>query len=397
MTQSVLGPSVLDGHQWLQVLWEQTSDAMALSDEAGIVLAANPAYYRLYGYGPQEVLGKSFALIFPNEQRATAEADYESMFTSTEPVPLVQSSVRTKDGLERVVEVRVSFVEERGHRKAMLSIIRDVTDEVAARRQAAHAKAELQAFLFSLSHDIKSPLAVIKGHAQVLRRQFARRAEPPSVDRLVDGLGQIEASAVRVAGLVDDLVEVATVQEGESMPLHRSEVDLVPLVHETIGRHERLADQHEFRLDANPESIVGFWDGPRLGRVIDNLLGNAIKYSPEGGLISIDVRLGPSPLAERDSMARAQESESRPGVLLSVEDNGIGIAAEDLAHVFDRFRRGGNVPETVVGTGIGLTSVAQILRQHGGTIDISSGSGQGTRVTVWLPIHGADEGADVSP
>src|SRR5437762_2974872 len=154
MTQSVLGPSVLEGHQWLQVLWEQTSDAMALSDEAGIVLAANPAYYRLYGYGPDEVLGKSFALIFPKEQRATAEADYESMFTSVEPVPLVQSSVRTKEGLERVVEVRASFVEEGGHRKAMLSIIRDVTDEVAARRQAAHAKAELQASLFSLSHDI---------------------------------------------------------------------------------------------------------------------------------------------------------------------------------------------------------------------------------------------------
>ena len=388
MTQSVLGPSVLDGHQWLQVLWEQTSDAMALSDEAGIVLAANPAYSRLYGYSRDEVLGKSFALIFPKELRATAEADYESTFTTAEPLPVVQSSVRTKDGLERIVEVRVSFVEEGGHRKAMLSIIRDVTEEVAARRQAALAKAELQAFLFSLSHDIKSPLAVIKGHAQVLRRRFARRAEPPSVERLVDGLAQIEASAVRVAGLVDDLVEVATVQDGESMPLHRSEVDLVPLVHETIERHERLADQHEFRLAANPESVVGFWDGPRLGRVLDNLLGNAIKYSPEGGVISIHVRLGASPIAEPHGIARADESDARPGVLLSVEDNGIGIAAEDLPHVFDRFRRGGNVPETVVGTGIGLTSVAQIVHQHGGTIDISSGLGQGTRVTVWLPLTG---------
>src|SRR5579859_6559940 len=264
MTQSVLGASVLKGHQWLQVLWEQTSDAMALSDEAGIVVAANPAYFRLYGYGPDEVLGKSFALIFPTEQRATAEAEYETVFRSAEPIPPVQSSVRTKEGLERVVEVRVSFVEERGRHTAMLSIIRDVTDEVTARRQAAHAKAELQAFLFSLSHDIKSPLAVIKGHAQVLRRQFAARAEPPSVERLVDGLGQIEASASRVAGLLDDLVEVAKVQAGDSLPLHRSELDVVPLAHETIERYQRLADQHQFVLHAQPESIVGFWDGPRM-------------------------------------------------------------------------------------------------------------------------------------
>jgi signal transduction histidine kinase len=202
---------------------------------------------------------------------------------------------------------------------------------------------------------------------------------------------------VRVAGLVDDLVEVATVQDGEAMPLHRSEVDLLPLVHETIERHQRLADQHEFRLNADPASMVGFWDGPRLRRVLDNLVGNAIKYSPGGGLISIHIGLAASPVGERDGMAPANHTGSRPGVLLSVQDNGIGIAAEDLPHIFDRFRRGSNVPETVVGTGIGLTSVAQIVHQHGGTIHISSGLGQGTRVTVWLPIDGADGGTDVSP
>jgi PAS domain S-box-containing protein len=389
MAQSVLGASVLEGHQWLQLLWDQTSDAMALSDETGIVLAANSAYHRLYGFGPDEVLGKSFAVIFPDEQRATAEAEYKAIFGSAEPPPLVQSTVVTRDRLERVVEVRVSFVQEHGHRKAMLSVVRDVTEEVAARREAEHARAELRAFLFSLSHDIKSPLAVIKGHAQVLRRQLARRPEPPSLERLVHGLVQIEASALRVAGLVDDLVEVATVQDGESMPLHRSEVELVSLARETIDRHQRLANYCEFLLDADPDSIFGFWDGPRLGRVLDNLIGNAIKYSPDGGLITVQLRLGCLPAAESDENACANDSPSSSGVLISVEDNGIGIAAEDLPHVFDGFHRGVNVPDAVGGTGIGLTSVAQIVRQHGGTIDISSGLGSGTRVTIWLPFGGA--------
>jgi PAS domain S-box-containing protein len=270
---------VLATDQWLRQLWEHTSEAMALSDPDGIVLAANPAYYRLYGYGPDEVLGKSFALIFPSDQRAWAETQYQEVFQSGQPPPVMQSVIRSKSGLEQIVESRVSFLEEHGRRTAMLSILRDVTDEVTARRAAARAEQDLRTLLFSLSHDIKSPLAVIKGHAQVLRRHIVRRASAPPLDRLTDGLAQIEASALRVAGLVDELVEVATLQEGASLPLHLASVDLVAIVRETIERHQRLADRHQLVADLAVESLRGLWDAPRLIRVLDNLLGNAIKYS----------------------------------------------------------------------------------------------------------------------
>jgi signal transduction histidine kinase len=281
----------------------------------------------------------------------------------------------------------------------MLSIVRDVTDEVTARRAAARAEHDLRTLLFSLSHDIKSPLAVIKGHTQVLRRHIVPRASAPPLDRLTDGLAQIEASALRVAGLVDELVEVATLQEGASLPLHLASVDLVAVVRETIERHQRLADRHQLVADLAVDSLRGLWDAPRLVRVLDNLLGNAIKYSPAGGLITVRVRPGAppqgpaaagwAPEADRDSVRRC------PGVLVSVEDHGIGIDDHDLAHVFDRFRRGGNVPDTVLGSGIGLTSVEQIVHQHGGTVDIASRVGAGTTVTVWLPLRHED-GPDTS-
>jgi PAS domain S-box-containing protein len=389
MAQRVLGVGVLDGHEWLHLVWEQTSDAMALSNAEGIVLAANPAYYRLYGYGPDEVIGKSFAVIFPSERRATAEVEYLDVFRSDHTPPPVQSMVRSKDGRDHVVDVRVSFVEEHGHREAMLSIIRDITEELSARTEATHAQHELRALVFSLSHDIKSPLAVIKGHAQVLRRQIARNTELRPLERLVESLAQIEASALRVAGLIDDLVEVATLQDGQPLPLQCSELDLVSLARETVERHERRADQHQFVIRAESESIHGFWDGPRLTRVLDNLLDNAIKYSPEGGVITVTVCLRRRPRQSAPADANQTPRQSgcwrQDGVLLVVEDTGIGIADEDLPHVFDRFRRGGNVPDAVVGRGIGLTTVAQIVHQHGGTVDLQSSIGSGTRALVWLP------------
>jgi PAS domain S-box-containing protein len=354
---------------WLREIWECASDAIALSDPEGIVLAANPAYYRLYGFEPADVLGRSFAIIFPDDQRALAEEQYREVFASDLAPPILQSTVRRQDGRERVVETRVSFIEEANRRTAMLSIVRDVTDEVNARRDAARAEHDLRELLFSLSHDIKNPLAVIKGHAQVLRRHVVQRLAAPPLDRLKSGLAQIEASATRLDGLADELVELAALPGGSPLPLHLASVDLVALAREAVDRHQRLTDEHQLSLDQAVESLRGRWDGPRLVRVLDNLLANAIKYSPAGGPINVRV-------AAEGSRA-----------LVAVEDRGIGIDAADLPHVFDRFHRGANVPDMVVGSGIGLTSVRQIVEQHGGDVHIVSSPGAGTSVTAWLPLE----------
>jgi PAS domain S-box-containing protein len=381
----VLGVHAPVDEPWLRQLWEHTTDAMAISDPNGVVLAANPAYYRLYGYGPEEVLGASFALIFPPEQREWAEAQYQEVFRSEHPPPVLQSVVTSRSGQEHVVESRVSFLERDGQRTAMLSIVHDVTQLVAAERAAAQARQNLSAVLFSLSHDIKSPLAVIKGYAQVLRRHILRHAAAPPPDRLRDTLAQIEASAVDVGDLVDEIVELAMLEEGATLPLQLSSINLADLVRERVERHERLANEHEFVLRVTPDGVSGEWDGRRLGRVLDNLFSNAVKYSPAGGIITVEVRSDPDCEHSTDVAASDLPNDGR-GVAISVEDNGIGIQPDDLVHVFERFRRGSNVPETVLGSGVGLTNVEQIVRQHGGSVHIESQPGAGTRVTVWLPL-----------
>ena len=370
------------GNIWLRAAWDAASDAIALSDPRGIVLAANPAYYALYGYGPEEIVGKSFSIIFPPEQRAQAEVAYRQVFQSDSHPPAYEAVVRRRDGSQRTVEARVSFLEEDGTRVAMLNVIRDITDAVADRRVAAQAEAERRAFLSSVSHDIKNPLAIIRGQAQVLRRVVERGAGALTPDRLAAGLSQIELSAMQITGLVDELVTVSNLSVGDVPPLNTSPADLVEIARAAVERHQRLADSHRITLESTGESISGRFDTARMERVFDNLISNAVKYSPEGGHIAV---------------ALVELATDRPGALLTVSDQGIGISCDDLPHVFERFRRGRNVESHMLGTGVGLTSVKLIVEQHGGEVRIDSREREGTTVTAWLPLDPSASPAPAAP
>lgn len=126
-------PAMLfDEHDQFVAVWEHAADAMALSDAEGRVIAANPAYYELYGYRPDEILGRSFAIIFPPEERAQAEAQYRAVFAAADQVPAFEATVRRADGTPRIVEARYAFIMRGGRRTAMLSIIRDITERTVA-------------------------------------------------------------------------------------------------------------------------------------------------------------------------------------------------------------------------------------------------------------------------
>lgn len=115
-----------------RAIWEAAGDAMALSDPDGIVLAANPAYCALYGYTVDEVVGQSFAVIFPEDLRAWAIEEYRRAFTAPMLTPAVESVIRTKDGVQRTVEARYTFLIRDGRRVAMLSVVRDITERKLA-------------------------------------------------------------------------------------------------------------------------------------------------------------------------------------------------------------------------------------------------------------------------
>jgi len=371
-----------------RAIWDAAGDALALSDPEGIVLAANPAYYELYGYSAEEVLGRHFAIIFPEDAREWAAAEYKATFARPEIAPTVENAIRRKDGMLRTVETRYGFLTEQGRRTAMLSMIRDVTHRVQTqeehirllrREQTASAQAadalRARDEVFSLvTHDLKNPLTAIKGLAQLLTRQAGRAPglEEPARKKLVQGLEQIDGLATKMTAQINGLLDLGRRAPDAAPDLAAGPTDLVALARRKVEELDRVTPQHTIRFTATAPELVGAWDAAALERVLDNLLSNAIKYSPAGGPIEVEVD-------------RAQEPPPACAVL-AVCDHGIGIPAADLPHIFDRYRRAGNVGSEIAGTGLGLAAVRQIVEQHGGSIQVASEEGAGPTFTVRLPL-----------
>lgn len=224
-------------------------------------------------------------------------------------------------------------------------------------------------FMSTVSHDLKSPLTFIKGMASLRRR---RAVETPETQGLLDALDQIEACAGRMARQLDELADASRLEAGQTLQLRRERTDLIELARGAVAQHQQTTNRHVLYVSATLPELVGMWDTGRLARVLDNLLDNAVKYSPRGGTIEVAVAL---------------EAEL---AVLGVSDRGEGIPAGDLPHIFERFRRGRNVEGRIPGTGIGLAGVKRIVELHAGTISVKSEVGVGTTFTIRLPFNSSD-------
>ena len=336
---------------------------------------------------PDEGARTALSLIHPDDRAQWQAARTAARDPAGAGVMAVEHRIVRPDG--RVVWVaqsgRILFAGEGAARHPVraIGIVADITarkvaeaerERLLAREQAALAAARQalavrDEFLAAVSHDLRTPLTSIRGLAQLLARRLERLAGPPAPPVLAQ-VAAIEQAARRMAAMVDELLDVSRLEAGQPLALHRTQVDLVALARACAAEHGQTAPEVSIRVTAAVPDVIGRWDAGRLERVLSNLLTNAIKYSSAGGAIVVGVRL-----AEPDG-AWAE---------LTVSDQGVGIPAEDLPQVFERFHRGANVAGRVAGMGLGLAGVRRIVEDHGGTIAVTSTEGAGTTVTVRLP------------
>jgi signal transduction histidine kinase len=223
-------------------------------------------------------------------------------------------------------------------------------------------------FLADISHELRTPLTIIRGEAEVtLRANSADLADyRTALERVAD-------QSALTARLVDDLLFVSRVEAREPR-MKREAVAFTAVVRQACADAENAAQRRAVRIafsaPAGDQAVVG--DADRLRQLVAILLDNAIGYSPEGGLVEVRVSHGPS------------------GVLLTVSDQGVGVAEADLPRVFERFHRGDNaVALKPGGSGLGLAMARSIIEAHGGAIELVSRLGEGATVTATLPAGAA--------
>jgi signal transduction histidine kinase len=255
-------------------------------------------------------------------------------------------------------------------RQATLTRMLDGQDRVVARLEALdRSKSDI---IGTVSHEMRTPLTSISGYVELVLD--GEGGDIPDDAR--DMLGVVDRNARRLQSLVADMLMMTRLDSGERPAM--APLDVATLVRRAAESLRPFADARQVDLavgDADPTTVEG--DAAQLERVLTNVIENAVKFTPAGGTASVDVHAATGPAG-------------RPAVMVVVADTGMGIPADALPHVFDRFFRAANAQSEVVpGTGLGLAIVREIVRAHGGEVTVSSVLGEGTTFRIALPALGA--------
>ncbi|MFJ6720695.1 ATP-binding protein [Streptomyces sp. NPDC091259] len=279
---------------------------------------------------------------------------------------------------ERVPDAEADPRTEIGQVGAALNrMLGHVSSALTARQQS---ETRVRQFVADASHELRTPLASIRGYAELTRRGH----EEPGPDTR-HALGRIESEATRMTGLVEDLLLLARLDAGRPLVTDDTATDLAPLVVDAVSDARAAGPEHHWRLELPDDPATIRADPARIQQVLVNLLANARTHTPPGTTVTAHVSRETSPEA-------FGVSRETPLVRLRVEDNGPGIPAELLPHVFERFARGDASRSRVAGsTGLGLAIVQAVVTAHGGRVEVHSRPGR-TCFEVLLPLAHATAG-----
>ena len=351
------------------------TDLLAVIGRDGHFKRLAPRFPQSFGYTEAELLDRRFITFVHPADGAATSAALEKL-SQGKPTLEFGNRFRRKDGSYR----RLAWTAMPTPEGLVYAVARDITgersqpEEKRARslaRELAAALTRKEGFLASLCHDVQQPLTVIKAQTQLLQRQLARGETLPP-EQLGMCLAYILAATNRVRGMTQDLLDASVQQSGHTLALLLARTELVALARQAVSEHELVSERHQFLFEAEVPTLEATVDEARVHRVLTNLLTNAIKYSPDGGRVSVTVK--------------AADGPDGKSALLVVGDQGVGIPQYDLPHIFDRFRRGGNTVGRFAGTGLGLASARELVELHGGTICVESEEGKGSTFVVRLPV-----------
>ena len=396
-------------------LLEDASDAILVSDEEDRLVLINKAGESFFGISREQVEGRNLFSVLESLGIEDLEGQYDMHLRvlQGESQEAEIHFLHPTDHRRVIGWVRGSPVLGRDGKRMVQSIIRDVTREREIKENLEKSTRELErlnqmkdSFLGVASHELKTPLTVIIGYSELILGEMSSK-----VDSTVLTMAQYIADAAeRLSNIVRDMIDVSML-DSRRLRLRRRRMDLNEVIRKAVKELEFFFSQRKqsLVLDLGTGLPALMCDPDRLTQVISNVVGNAIKFTPDGGTVSVSTRLARilrPPLATEPGTAaqvvRQIDNVQHPYLEIVIRDTGIGISEEDQIHVFEKFYEAGNIEEHFTGkvafkgkgTGLGLTIVKGIIDMHCGEIWVESPGFDpkgypGSEFHILLPLHPA--------
>lgn len=350
----------------LQAITETIADGLYVMNRRGEIVLVNPAFGKILGYQHDEILGRVGHDLFHVHAGSYEMPQAECpiiLATQAGGVYHGEELFRHKNGQLLTVELDCQPLHLADGTAGSVTAFRDISERKAAQLRLLESDRIKGEFIATASHELRTPLAVIQGYLELLLA-----GEELSAEQVREIEAVVYDKALALGKIVEDLLDVSRIETGRSFHLDCNDVDIVREVSAIIEQFRKEAPKRRFALSLPATPVMLCLDKFKIVQVLENLLNNAIKFSPAGTAIRV--------VGERV----ADRFELR------VIDQGIGISLEHQPHIFDKFHRIDNSDTAVAGFGLGLYLARKIVEAHQGELRVESELGQGSTFILSLPL-----------
>lgn len=356
-------------NQELAVIFDLSPDGIITIDSKHCVGHVNPAFEELTGLKRVDVLGKNEQLVFDllNKQCSPPStfpdlAELQRFQKSTHKAHQKQYQINIEKPNKRVLEIRL--LEAHVGEISTILRLRNITNETEIDRMKSE-------FLSTAAHELRTPMSSIYGYAELLDTQELTPEEKAEFLKI------ILAESKTMATILNDLLDLARIEARLAQDFVMAHIDLYALIQEVAANLAVAHNRERPKLIATEQSYWINADKAKIIQVLNNVLSNAYKYSPNGGAVTMEI-ITPS------NAIQSSLGIDADFIGIRVTDKGIGMTPEQLKHVFERFYRA-DTSGKILGTGLGLSIVKEIVELHHGSVTIDSVIDKGSTLTIWLP------------